>query len=127
MMTRWTLIGLLLTLATPALAQDIYGLSKAGIPFSPTHPGSYSTVQYGPPGGYDYNTNYYGYGFQGGNYNYGGYGYGFYGDYGSYENPIVGGSSPSFTPGFSSGRTGRTSGRTWPSAAQESRLHEIRR
>lgn len=122
-MTRWTLLVLLLTLAGPALAQDIYGLSKAGIPFSPTQPGSYNTVQYGPSGGYSP-------GYQGGNYYYSGYGYGsgYYGwsDYGSYDNPVVGGSS-SFTPGFSGTPAGRSSARSWPSAAQESRLHEIRR
>ena len=117
-MNRWTL-AILLVLALPAFAQD--GLSKAGIPFSPTQPFSYNTVQHGPAGGYDYNTSYYGYGHSGSNYYYGGYGYGnrAYGSHtpGGYHNAFGGGRK--YEPA--------RSGRRFPSAAQESRLHEIRR
>ena len=72
-MNRWTPL-LVLALFLPACAQE--GLSKAGIPFSPTQPFSYNTATHAPPGGYSYNTGYYGYGRRGSGYYYSGYGYG---------------------------------------------------
>lgn len=110
-MNRWTL-AILLALALPACAQD--GLSKAGIPFSPTQPFGYPTVERVPTNS--------GYGYGSSNYYYGGYnyygnqGYGHSYQPGGFDNPFRG---SNYVPA--------QSGRSFPSAAQESRLHEIRR
>ena len=111
-MKRWLMITLL-TLAGPGLAQD---LSKAGIPFSPTQPFGYPTASYEPPGGFDASTNYYY-----------GYGAGYF-----YGNPWGNSSFDTYGPGnydspYSPPQARSSSGRRWPSAREESRLHEIRR